>query len=115
MFCQSSAASAKMSNIPIHPLKNDAQNDDLKNFYHVLVILTCFYVFSHVILWVTPGNIEKFPEKCGVGVLSHVSLPKLIPLAHCAKDMCSKYTKLQCFSPLLSVTIFGGEKQLRPF
>ena len=50
MFRQSPAASAKMSNIPIHPLKNDAQNDDLKNFYHVLVILTCFYVFSHVIL-----------------------------------------------------------------
>ena len=49
---QSLAAPAKISNIPIHPLlENHAQNEhENHNFHHVLVILTGFYVFSHVIL-----------------------------------------------------------------
>ena len=54
-----------MSDIPIHPLlKNHAQNEHQNNNFHpVLVILTGFYVFSHVILWVT---------LCRIGVLSRV-------------------------------------------
>ena len=47
------------------------------NFHHVLVILTSFYVFSHVIICVTLGNSEKIPEKCRVGVLSRGICPKL--------------------------------------
>ena len=38
--------------------------------------MTGFGVFSHVILWVTPENSEKCPEKCRVGVLSRVLCPK---------------------------------------
>ena len=74
IFRQSSAAPAKMSEIPIHPLlKNYVQNEHLNtNFHHVVVILTGLCMFSHVILWVTPGNSEKIPEKCRVGVLSRI-------------------------------------------
>ena len=72
MFRQSSAAPAKISDIPIHPLlKNQAQNEHQNNNFHpVLVILSGFYVFSHVILCVTPSNSEKIPGKYRVGVLS---------------------------------------------
>ena len=60
MFCQSSVAPAKISNIPIHPsLKKHAQNVHKEIFYLVLVYLTSSLVFSHVNLQVTTGHREK--------------------------------------------------------
>ena len=55
MFLQSSAVPTKISEIHILPLlKNHVQNEHWnKNFPHILAILTGFYMFSCVILWVT--------------------------------------------------------------
>ena len=49
------------------------------NFYHILVILTSFFVFSHVVLWVTSGNSKKIPEECHAEILFHVICGKLGP------------------------------------
>ena len=48
----------------------------IMNFCHILVTLTSFYVFSDVILQVTPGNREKFLEKCRIAILLRVICQK---------------------------------------
>ena len=48
IFRQSSTVHTKMRDLPVHPcIKNRAQNEyQNKNFHHILVNLTVFFVFS---------------------------------------------------------------------